>query len=188
MALTSDSARTMRHITFLAAVLAVTATSFLLPAATVAAGEGGKGFLESRISKLEDEKQIHDLMLEYGHLLDTRDLEGYARLFAKNGTWSGRIGGKFITVTGYGEILAMMKGAFGNQAYDPDHVDSYHQMTNIRIHVDGDTATATSKWTYIVRGKNNEPVVRMGGHYIDEFIREDGQWKFLHRAAPRDIP
>lgn len=106
-------------------------------------------------------------------------------LFAKEGTWSGGIG----TAKGPPAILKMLRKAFAkSKPYDPQHVRSFHLMTNFHIRVDGDRATATSKWTFFQRSADDKLVPRLSGHYDDVFIREDGQWKFLSRVAPRDIP
>jgi hypothetical protein len=72
--------------------------------------------------------------------------------------------------------------------HDPAHVRSFHLMTNYAIHLDGDRATAWSRWTNFARTDDNKLIPRLAGHYEDVFIREDGQWKFLTREAPRDIP
>jgi hypothetical protein len=37
-------------------------------------------------------------------------------------------------------------------------------------------------------GDEGAPRTVFLGHYDDEFIRENGAWKFLRREAPVDIP
>jgi hypothetical protein len=61
-------------------------------------------------------------------------------------------------------------------------------MTNDQIKLDGDRASATTKWIYITPGQTNTPTLVFLGHYEDQFIRENGEWKFLRREAPADIP
>jgi SnoaL-like domain len=173
------------------AALALVGAALACGQLSFAAGNsrGGQLSVEARLQRGEDEKQIHDLLITYGRLLDTRDLDGYSQLFAKNGEWSGNLNNVFVTVKGPDAIFAMMKKAFSGSPYDPDNVTSFHLITNILINVDGDRATAYSKWT--VMSKNSEtkaPVARMGGHYDDVLVREGGTWKFLSRSAPRDIP
>ncbi len=141
--------------------------------------------LEARVQKLEDREAIRNLLVEYGHDLDTRNLVGCANLLAKDGTWSGGIG----TAKGPAGFLAMLRKLLGKAPpYDPNHVRSFYMMTNFYIQVDGDRATATSKWILFARSPDNKLVPSLSGHYNDVFIREDGKWKFLSRAAPRDIP
>ena len=60
--------------------------------------------------------------------------------------------------------------------------------TNVSIKVDGDTASAVTKWMFIITTADNKPQPYYLGHYDDKFVREDGQWKFLQRVAYGDIP
>lgn len=141
--------------------------------------------LESRLQRLEDTDAIRDLLIEYGRLLDTGDWVGYSQLFARKGTWTGSFG----TATGPTEILAMLRKSLGSiPPYDATKVRSFHLMTNCVIRIDGDRATATSRWTNFGRTDDNKLVPRLAGRYEDELVREDGRWKFLSRLAPRDIP
>ncbi len=141
--------------------------------------------LESRLRRLEDMDAIRDLLIEYGRLLDSGDWVGYSQLFARAGTWTGSFG----TATGPTEILAMLRKSLGSiPPYDATRVRSFHLMTNCVIHIDGDRATATSRWTNFGRTDDNKLVPRLAGRYEDLLVREDGKWKFLSRLAPRDIP
>jgi len=141
--------------------------------------------LESRLRSLEDTDAIRDLLIEYGQRLDTGDWVGYSQLFAQKGTWTGSFG----TATGPAEILAMLRKSLGSMPpHDPTKVRSFHLMTNCVVHLDGDRATATSRWTNFGRTEDNKLVPRLAGRYEDVFVRENGKWKFLSRLAPRDIP
>lgn len=141
--------------------------------------------LEMRVQKLEDEQAIRQMLIEYGHDLDTLDLVAYSKLFAKEGTWKGGIG----SAKGPEAILAMLQKATSKAPpFDPLKVRSFHQMTNFYIQVDGDRAKARSKWMFWGRTEDNKLVPRLSGHYDDTFVRENGQWKFASREAPHDIP
>jgi hypothetical protein len=65
---------------------------------------------------------------------------------------------------------------------------TYHLLTNFMIDVNGDRATAWSRWSFTVTGADNRPSILYGGHYDDTLIREAGRWKFLRRVAVNDIP
>lgn len=164
------------------------AWSLQSPPSTAAPGPGGSGrpgSLEARLQRLEDKDEIHDLLIEYGRLLDDGDWVGYSQLFARQGTWTGSFG----TATGPAEILAMLRKSLGAaRPHDPNQVRSFHLMTNCVIRVDGDRATATSRWTNFARTDDNKLTPRLAGHYVDVLVREAGKWKFLTRQAPRDIP
>ena len=64
-----------------------------------------------------------------------------------------------------------------------------HLMTNEIIEVNGDRATAWSKWTYMIRTADNKPVPRLEGHYDDSSCVRTVEWKFLKRRTVwGDIP
>ena len=168
--------------TLTAVALAVVVTVLVMQRQPLGAAQTG---VESRVQKLEDQEAIRQLLVEYGHDLDTLDLVAYSKLFAKEGTWKGGIG----SAKGPEAILAMLQKATAKSPpYDPNKVRSFHLMTNFYIQVDGDRAKARSKWTFMGRTPDNKLEPRLAGHYDDTFIREDGKWKFLSREAPHDIP
>lgn len=146
---------------------------------TVIADEGS---LEQRVQRMEDEKQIRDLMVEYGLYLDTLDFAAYSQLFAKEGQWNGQTTG-YTPVTGPENIRATMEKAFAERVYEADRVTNVHLVTNIKIEVDGDRATGYSKYTVLSRNESDAPYVRLNGHYDDVYIREEGRWKILSRSA-----
>jgi len=181
----TSSVKSRKWIVYAAVLgIAVVASSALLGLRAQAA-TGGKSSLEERLQKLEDEQAIRNLLVEYGHDLDTQDLVGYSKLFAKDGTWKGGIG----SAQGPEGILAMLQKAMAKAPpFDPNKVRSFHLLTNFFIVVDGDKATARSKWTFFRRTDDNKLAPSLAGHYDDTFVREDGKWKFKSRVAPHDIP
>ena len=140
--------------------------------------------LQARVQEVQDRQEIAQLLVEYGHLLDTHDLVGYSRLFARQGEWIGGFG----RARGPAAILAMMNKYIGTTPFDPRNVKGFHLLTNIVIHVNGNQATAWSRIVYMVRNKDDKPTPAMGGHYDDVLTREDGHWKFLRRVVMMEIP
>jgi hypothetical protein len=140
--------------------------------------------LKARVQQIQDRQEIAQLIVEYGHLLDTHDLVGYSNLFARDGEWIGGFG----RAKGPKAILAMMNKYIGTAPFDPRNVKGFHLLTNIVIHVHGDHATGWSRIVYMVRSKDDKPTPAMGGHYDDTFIREKGHWKFLQRVVMMEIP
>jgi hypothetical protein len=61
-------------------------------------------------------------------------------------------------------------------------------LTNDGITLDGDRASALTKWIFITPAADGAPSIQALGHYNDEFVRESGVWKFLRRGAPVDLP
>lgn len=140
--------------------------------------------LEERLRYLLDVEEIRNLLLEYGITLDKRDLVGYSRLFARNGTWTGPFVG---SATGPDAILALLEKNLPAVA-GAEPSGAHHLMTNMRVEVAGDRGSAWSRWTYIVPGPKREPTLLLSGHYEDELIRENGRWRFLSRVVSGDLP
>lgn len=139
--------------------------------------------LTKRVQVLEDREAIRALIQAYGHAHDHRDYKTFASLFAANGEWVGGLG----SARGPDAIFALMDKAIGHRPL-PNGSGTVHLLTNDQIEIDGDQASAVTKWTYITPGDDRAPRLVYVGHYNDKFIRENGAWKFLRREAPADIP
>lgn len=137
--------------------------------------------IAARLQRLEDIEEIRTLLTDYGRLLDSRDLVGYSKLFAKDGEWVGGFG----TAQGPAGILAFMEKNLGT---GPNRSGSYHILSSFEIDVKGDAATAWSRWTFIVPGADGKPVLSQAGRYDDALVRENGRWRFKRRTASNDIP
>ena len=136
---------------------------------------------EARLQKLEDVAAIHTLLVRYGRTLDKRDFEAYGALFAQDGSWKGGMG----TATGPDAIAKMVAAGFDRMAQRCTEV--LHAMTSFDVEVDGDTATAWSRWTWVVVGDSGKPQTERAGHYEDTLVRERGEWKFKSRQAFTEI-
>lgn len=157
--------------------LALIAAAVLLAPAVVQA-EGTQVTLEERVQRIEDEAAIRELILQYAVLLDARDFDRYAQLFAKDGIWQN---GPTVH-QGREAIRDMLSGIYGPTPPGYVNTDSYRIVHNIEIlSLDGDHATARSRHLTLMRGENGAPTPRLVGIYSDEFIREDGAWKFARR-------
>jgi uncharacterized protein (TIGR02246 family) len=135
--------------------------------------------LEQRQQLTEDKEAIRDLLVAYGRAFDSRDFAAYAALFAPDGVWvGGSQGGQ--SYTGPDAIRA-----FVNKIYPPTvNPGSFHIMSSVTIQMDGpDSATAWSRWTYVVLGVHGEPAPFRAGHYEDILVRVGGVWKFKRRQV-----
>ena len=140
--------------------------------------------LEDRIRNLEDREEIRQLLMDYGRFLDQRDFASFSSLFAeKEGEWIGGMG----KAKGSEAIRTLMEETIGKSS-DINTTPNYHLFMNEVIHVNGNRADATSKWIFVMQGKNGGPQPHFLGHYEDSFIRENGRWKFLKRIVRADIP
>lgn len=158
-----------------AAALAALALSF--PAALPAAPAGPS--LEQRVKRLEDTLALEQVIDQYAARLDARDLDGYAALFAKDGVW--QTGSS--QHRGPAEIKAMLVGIFGTPAPRFVNTEDYHLVSNVEVElIDHDHARGHSRYLYVMRGDGGSPHPVLAGRYEDEFVREGGQWKILHRT------
>jgi SnoaL-like domain len=139
--------------------------------------------LAARVQRLEDIEEICAVLTDYGRYLDAHDLVSYSNLFASDGEWVGGFG----TGKGPAGVLALMQKNLGATATNRPG-STYHLLTNFLIDVQGDTATAWSRWNFVVTGEDHSPKIMYGGHYDDTLVRENGRWKFKKRVAVNDIP
>jgi len=155
----------------------------VLPAACTRT-DPGVAALQQRVQQLEDQEAIRQVLVEYGERLDSRDFAGYAALFAREGTWTGGFG----TFTGPAAIQAMLEKNIGTPPPDFINKTSFHLMTTMVVEVHGDAATARSRYLFFTATPEDRPGAAMAGRYIDDFVREDGQWKILRRTTHGVIP
>ena len=152
--------------------------ALLFPAAAQAPTTAG---LAAKLQQLEDRQEIERLLLDYGRHLDGRDFAAYGRLFAKDGEW---VGGFGTASGGPAGIQAFMEKAMGTA---PNRANNYHLLSNFVITVTGDTATAWSRWAFVVPGAAGATIAQ-AGRYDDTLVRENGRWRFKRRVASNDTP
>lgn len=140
--------------------------------------------LQQRLQRVEDELAIKRVILEYAVRLDARDFDGYVALFAKDGTWQNGTTVK----RGRSEIRQMLVDIYGNPPQGYVNNESYRIVSNVLVDIHGDRATAHSRQLTIMRGESGSPTPRLSGIYDDELVREDGQWKILHRIDRTIMP
>jgi uncharacterized protein (TIGR02246 family) len=165
------------------------AIPFRDPNAPVAAGGGPAAAppalsADQRLRRAEDTLAIQRVITDYAARLDAHDFDGYAALFARDGTWQT---GQTVR-HGPAEIRTMLVGLYGEPPKGFVNADSYHLVSNIQVDVDGDKATARSRHLLILRGPDGHPTPTLAGYYDDQFVREDGQWKILHRVDHPVMP
>jgi uncharacterized protein (TIGR02246 family) len=135
--------------------------------------------LEARLQQFEDKAEIEQLLLDYGRHLDARDFAAYAALFAKDGEWVGGFG----TVAGPSNIKAFMEKAMPGA----NTAKNYHLLSNFVITVQGDSATAWSRWAFVVPNREGGgAAIAQAGRYDDTLVRENGKWRFKRRTASND--
>lgn len=151
-------------------------------AVTPVAATAQAGSIEARLQRVEDELAIRRILVDYAAFLDGRDYARYAGLFTADGEWTNGAGSH----KGQAAIRKMLEGALG-PAEAPNRAN-YHLISNPRIDLDGDRATATSRYMFVMRGPDGRPVPSLAGVYHDELVRQGGAWKIKRRVAADVMP
>jgi uncharacterized protein (TIGR02246 family) len=130
-------------------------------------------------SALEEKDAIREVMARYCFALDDGRFADMAALFTEDGTWH----------TFFGKAMgrkAIAEFAAGLRSHRTDNPRAIHQVTNIVITLDGDSAKVRSNWT-TVQNAPEGPKIGSGGAYDDEMVKIDGQWFFRYRTIDRYI-
>jgi uncharacterized protein (TIGR02246 family) len=130
------------------------------------------------LRQLLDREAIRTLLIDYGRYFDARDFAAYASLFAADGVWVGS--DSDTPYVGPDAIRGMVENGFPPSVYP----GAFHLMTSITVELTGeDTATAWSRWTFVIRDDDGNPVPLRAGHYEDMLVRDGGIWKFARREV-----
>jgi hypothetical protein len=127
-----------------------------------------------------DRFAIHELLIEYGRTIDSRDWDGLSALFGEDGLYKA---GPGDGVRGP-EVGPMMKGIFDR---NPSHwrEPSFHIFFNEVIHMTGpNNAKARSQMFFVVpRDEGGFPQIAIVGSYEDELVRKGDRWLFAQRIV-----
>ncbi len=147
-----------------------------------------KATVEQRLKALEDEQEIRQLYARYMHYLDHRDMVKYSETFtedgivlADQGKWEGRAAMQ--------KMFEPKPGPDGKPR--PGVEEMTHMVTDIVIHVDGDTARGWGKYFAFFRvkpGTRDRAVVSGIGGYNDWLVRVNGKWLFKKREILKEDP
>lgn len=162
----------MKHLAVFAA-LALSATPALAQDKTT---EQKLDELDARITRLEDMNQVEKVQRAYGYFVDKGQWTQLSELFADDATLE--IGGKGLFL-GKKRVLEYMQTAFGPDGPHEGLLVNHMQFQPIvDISPDGKTAWVRSRAFVMSNGGWGLPL------YEDEFIKEDGVWKFSRESGP----
>jgi len=141
--------------------------------------------LAARVRALEDREAIRTLWAEYGRTLDARDFAAFSQLFARDAEF---VGGPGSPAKGPAAIGAFLEKAIGTN-YPNSKGRNFHLYFNESIDLHGDEGTGVSKGGFVMAaGDNTKADFLLLATYRDQFVREDGRWKFKRREIIGDIP
>jgi uncharacterized protein (TIGR02246 family) len=164
-------------VTRRAALIAILLAGSALEIPSAAAQQPKRESAEQIAQRMLAKEQIEQLLLDYGRSLDARDFATYSSLFAADGEWVGGFG----TVKGPANIKIFMEKALPGK----NTTNNYHLLSNFVVKVDGETATAWSRWAF-VQPQERGAVIAQAGRYDDTLVKENGVWKFKKRTASND--
>jgi hypothetical protein len=145
----------------------------------------GNQDLEARVQNIEDTLAIDRLEKIYGYYLDNRKIEDSIDLFSDNcesieiadrGVFKGKDGVRrfFTGFMGKGTNILDLPGAMG-----------FHMMHQGVVTVNPDAKTAKGRWYIVmilaVPIEEGGPIKSVLAHgvYENDFVKEDGVWKFM---------
>jgi len=129
---------------------------------------------EALLRKLADEAAIRDLASRYAHCVWRKDVEGAVGLFAPDAEMDT---GDRPPIKGTKALREAYRAIIAGSAFQPF-------VHNHLIELHGDNATGVC---YLDLRASVEGKSMIGsGHYEDEYVRLDGEWKFLSRKLRMD--
>ena len=132
--------------------------------------------LLARVQRLEDMAEIQQLKAQYCAGCDDDHNSGTLMpLFVDGAVWD------FKGVARC-EGLPAIRKYFDDLRASGRIRNSAHMVTNPNIIIDGDTATGHWRFTMMYTGNvgdGSTQFCRIIGYYEDEFVRKDGQWRFV---------
>lgn len=130
--------------------------------------------LAHRIGSLRDCAQIENLLSAYGYYLDKQLWDAVTDLFAEDGTMEISQRGIY---TGRRSIRRALE-LFGPPGIQSAHVHNHMQLQPV-IHVSADRRRAWARSRAFSQLGTYEGIgIWHGGVYENEFVKEDGVWKF----------
>ncbi|GGX19738.1 polyketide cyclase [Pigmentiphaga litoralis] len=129
------------------------------------------------VERLTAESAIQRLLSTYTHRLDGGDFDGVAELFqhAEMDVLGNVVSGR----DGVRDFLEM-----GLQVHADATPRTWHTLANVLVDIapSGDKATSASYYTVHQQtdGLRLQPICT--GKYLDEFERQEGQWRFTRRV------
>lgn len=127
-------------------------------------------------------REIENLVYTYAERIDAGDLDGVAALFAHGRICGVENGPPETVFEGTARVRQLYEMA--TRLYDDGTPKTRHFTTNVRLHVDEDSGTASGDAYYCVTQATPDLPLQIivTGHYRDTFHRIDGAWWFDTRT------
>lgn len=140
----------------------------------------------ARLDALEAESEIRHKLQTYMAVLGASDWDRYVEYFTHEGklvmTEGTRVGREDIRERMSTAAARMARAAQGRPARKRADL-----LSNIEISVDGSTASAKSRFTFIAENAGGGFDVVGSGLYIDQWALEEGEWRIASRTVDYDM-
>ena len=183
--------KTLNSFRFQVAVLVLTLTTL---GGTACTATPDKSVID-RLQRLEDKAAIYAVLERFFEYQETRNRDAYANLFAPNGELILRVGHQKGGPAG---IRGSGRSGDGEARNETPTEPNRHILSNVHIELDGDKATAVSRWTLLVPSSDGTVLppglpprvfrVAGTGQYCDKLVRHEGEWKILQRIIYCKVP
>ncbi|HLF11892.1 MAG TPA: nuclear transport factor 2 family protein [Gammaproteobacteria bacterium] len=133
--------------------------------------------LEDQMQLLEDTKAIKRLQRAYGYYVDKKLSREIGALFADDPATSAELGGSGVYV-GKARVAKFYDRIIGGEGLDQGELFNHMILQGI-VHVADDGLTAKGRWRALIQiGTHGESAIWAEGPYENEYVKEDGVWKF----------
>jgi uncharacterized protein (TIGR02246 family) len=167
---------------FTTAFIAIVTSLVLVAAVAPQIASAEKVLSEARA---RDRAAIENLIVNYAHVYDALDADGYASIFAEDADFT--FGGN--TLHGRAAIRGVITSALERRASasaNAPAAKTYHIISNTRIEFVSDTeARHRSYWQVVSRAEGSAPVVANVGYYDDVVVKRNGEWLIQKRVIPQ---
>lgn len=118
--------------------------------------------------------EINTLLNEYAYRVDTGDLDGFLELF-ESGEWS--VEGSTVS---HGRQELFDNVISNIIIYDDGTPKTRHVTANVSLNIDESAGTASGqRYVTVLQQTDKLPLQPIfSGHYFDEFVKENGHWRF----------
>jgi hypothetical protein len=147
------------------------------PATRLAALEAELEALERDVGILEDTKAIKRLQRAYGYYVDKKLSREIGALFADAPGTTAELGGSGVYV-GRARIAEFYDRVIGKEGLEHGELFNHMILQGV-VHVAPGGRTAKGRWRALIQlGQHGESAVWAEGPYENEYVKEDGVWKF----------
>ena len=144
--------------------------------------------LRRRVTRLEDERAILDVLHRYGQAIDGHQAEAWADLFTEDGIFlcTDRDGAAILREQGREALTAWARSHAAGETLRMQHC-----VIAPVIAIDGERAEVVSAYANLMESEDrlSPPVIRFAGQYRDEMVKDArGQWRIRQRISQTGMP